>query len=893
MPKIRVMNRLLAALLSMLMASIAYAETLNIQTDAGPLAIERGDIPLMYEDKYMQGSEGMVSPDYLRFLQERLFPNGIPQNPVEPSAQPFLFRYCVALYETKQYGQALQCLDAVGASVSMYGDPVGKPARLFPIQIIPLGIEVNSPGGEYPLSVREPMQRSEILLELGDQAGAIKQAMIAWEQRGKIPDSSLPAPYKNTPQSILARTTCRDDREGSFTSYAGNAVCGRGGETNLTALTHAAIVFSLGGDKEKSALAISEIKSQLTTFEASIDKKFRTQRRMALVKAYMAQGDYRAALEMADDESTLGSDLFLFVFGAFSLAHGSGSGISLIATPFMDQYSISSKFQVAHARVEVGRLAEAKSYLDEILAREEIAALPGIYWAALYDRGRIAESEQSPEEAISLYQRAVAEIEKQRSTISTENAKIGFFGDKQSVYQALIRLLFQSGRIEDAFLMVERSKSRALVDMLASKQDFHIVGPDAEKVRQLLGSSQANEVSLTRDASADRDLLVHASHSLEGKQEVTPAQVAAILGDLRNLKTESRAALSSQAPELASLVSVPTVSLDDIDRALPPDHAIVSYYYDSQNLYAFVFEAKQIQAVKLERADLESEIQSFRQAIEQFSDDYPAIGKKLYDRLVAPLLPLIRNSKLIIAGHGKLHYLPFAALFDGSEFLIDRYQLTYLPSASTLKYIAARRVTDKSGTVLALGNPDLGDRKYDLPFAEKEAQLVATIFSKSEVLLKEQASKKNLIDYGAGFRYLHFATHGKFDADDPLGSALMLAGNSATDPRDRLTVGELYSMSLDAELVTLSACETGLGKIANGDDVVGLVRGFLYAGANQVVSTLWPIDDEATSSLMAGFYTYLKAGKPSADAMRQAQLDLKRKYPKPIFWAAFQMTARH
>jgi CHAT domain-containing protein len=118
----------------------------------------------------------------------------------------------------------------------------------------------------------------------------------------------------------------------------------------------------------------------------------------------------------------------------------------------------------------------------------------------------------------------------------------------------------------------------------------------------------------------------------------------------------------------------------------------------------------------------------------------------------------------------------------------------------------------------------------------------------------------------------------------------MLAGKSVTDEKDRLTVSELYSMRLDADLVTLSACETGLGKVSNGDDVVGLVRGFLYAGANRVISTLWEIDDEATSKLMVSFYKDLKAGKPKAESLRTAQLGLRKDFPHPRYWAAFQMT---
>ena len=141
---------------------------------------------------------------------------------------------------------------------------------------------------------------------------------------------------------------------------------------------------------------------------------------------------------------------------------------------------------------------------------------------------------------------------------------------------------------------------------------------------------------------------------------------------------------------------------------------------------------------------------------------------------------------------------------------------------------------------------------------------------------------------GKHFRCVHFATHGTFNPEKPLQSGLMLASDSKND--GILTVGELYDLNLNADLVTLSACETGLGKVANGDDVVGFTRGFLYAGTNSIVSSLWKVDDKATAILMQQFYTALK-NNDKRSALRMAQLKVKNSYnPHPYFWAAFQLT---
>lgn len=141
--------------------------------------------------------------------------------------------------------------------------------------------------------------------------------------------------------------------------------------------------------------------------------------------------------------------------------------------------------------------------------------------------------------------------------------------------------------------------------------------------------------------------------------------------------------------------------------------------------------------------------------------------------------------------------------------------------------------------------------------------------------------------YGNSFRYLHIASHGLFDTEKPLNSGLLLAKDEQNN--GTLTVGELYDIKLNVDLVTLSACETALGKIANGDDVVGFTRGFLYAGASSIVSSLWQVDDAATADLMVGFYANLNK-KDKRSALRDAQLATKSRYKHPYYWAAFQIT---
>ncbi len=246
------------------------------------------------------------------------------------------------------------------------------------------------------------------------------------------------------------------------------------------------------------------------------------------------------------------------------------------------------------------------------------------------------------------------------------------------------------------------------------------------------------------------------------------------------------------------------------------------------------------------------------------------------------------SHQLTIAPHGILHYLPFGALLDGDQYLVDRVSLRMTPSAAVLVYLPTDRPR-KAGTLLALGNPDLGDRALDLPNAQTEAVRVAALFPNSRALVRADASKSALKDLGNGFAMLHFATHGRFNADAPLSSGLYLAKGRESD--GVLTVGDLYSLHLDADLVTLSACETGLGKVANGDDVIGLTRGFLYAGARTIVASLWEVDDAATAQLMESFYRN-QAQHDKREALRLAQIETRKSHPEPWYWAGFNIEGR-
>ena len=618
----------------------------------------------------------------------------------------------------------------------------------------------------------------------------------------------------------------------------------------IMTLTVEGLAEGFGGNREAAIKLAEELAAIDTSYPHSL---LANEKWLGVARIYVSVSEYaKANAALREDTSSLIGSLAVGLADAIAGMEEGDSMFSYIELP--------KEFMLYKTQLEIGQVKEAKEGFDKLLKDKRSAGNGEIYWLLLFDRGRIAAGEGDMAEAAKLWRQAVEIIEQQRSSINTEANKIGFVGDKQAVYHHLIGGLFATGQFTEAFDYLERSKSRALVDILASKKDFAVATGDTEKIRELLAQAEKTEIASLVQGAEKRS----ATRSI-----IAPTEI-----------------LRQQAPELATLVSVSTTPLADIQAKLRPDETLVEYYYDSQWLYAFVLNRDSLRVVRTETGDLESQVRAWRTALEEpeGKTQLPH-AQALYQKLVTPVAALLDRPRLTFVSHGVLHYVPLAALHSGSEYLIDKFAVRLLPSASVMKYLRVGD-TQYAGGALTLGNPDLGDPRLDLEFAQQEAVAIAKMVPQSRAFLRKEANETTLRTYGQGFRYLHFATHGEFKADNPLDSALFLAKDAQGD--GLLTVGKLYSMRLDTDLVTLSACETGLGKIANGDDVVGLTRGFLYAGAATIVASLWKVDDQATSDLMRAFYTNLgRTGK--LDALRQAQLEIKRKYPPPYFWAPFQL----
>lgn len=622
----------------------------------------------------------------------------------------------------------------------------------------------------------------------------------------------------------------------------------------IYSLTALGLSYAFNGERreaEKYAQLLEEVGTHYPFNALETDKL------IGRAKIFMALGEFDKSLAaIKRDEGG----------AAFRALTDVITGAALTGDTLWAYNQLPKAFILNKSLLETGQVKEAKEGYDGLLSRPEIKVNGDVYWMILFDRGRIAQQEGNLKEAAEFFKQAVEVIERQRSTINTEANKIGYVGDKQKVYHQLIAALLSDGQHTKAFEYVERSKSRALVDLLASKKDFAIRETNEQQVRSLLTELE------TLEAQAK-------------VQETTsaPGQVE----QRRFLDIQIRDKLKTSAPELASLVTVTALSAREIQSYLQADEILVEYYYYGEDLHVFVSTNDTLKAVQLDGSKLITEIEQFRASLQEpRSQEYLRLSQNLYRRLIRPIEPMLDKPNLILVPHGMLHYLPFNALNAGSDYLIDRYSIRILPSASVTNYLKDRKI-HKSQEVLALGNPDLDDPRFNLRYAQEEATAIAKEFPQAKLLLRREATETAFKKLSAGFSHLHFATHGFFESAAPLNSGLFLAKDSEND--GLLTVDELYSLHLDADLVTLSACETGLGKINSGDDVVGLSRGFLYAGSNTILASLWQVEDRATSYLMTEFYSNLKKNN-KRDALREAQLATKKQYEHPFFWAAFQLT---
>jgi CHAT domain-containing protein/Tfp pilus assembly protein PilF len=529
-----------------------------------------------------------------------------------------------------------------------------------------------------------------------------------------------------------------------------------------------------------------------------------------------------------------------------------------------------------------GRYGEALAFYEQALVISREVGAPTGEGSIRHNIGRTWQALGEDDVALDWYQQAIDIRETIRTTAGSEQGRTSFIAQYAGLYVHMIALLHQQVRYEEAFLVSEQGRARTFLDSLATG---HVQLSDDEgtdlwnREQEAYAARQAAQDALTHANTLDlpdAELVTKLEAQLAAAEEEYAAALDAI--------DERGERLKELIPGRSTVLGV-----KEVQAELDEQTTLLSYWVTEDQTLAFLVTHDSFHTIALDvgREDLSTTIADFR-SFPNLGVTHPESAVTLHGWLIEPLWEHLTTPHLAIVPHSVLHYLPFAASTDGERFLLDDYVITYLPSASALPFIQDN-IGEEVGTPLILGNPDTGDLNLDpLTFAEQEAQAIADLYD-VQPLLAEAATESSLREQVTQASLVHLAAHGEYNPYNPLYSAIALAPDGEND--GLLEVHEVYGLNLtNTDLVVLSACETQLGELSAGDEIVGLSRAFIYAGTPSVIATLWNVNDESTRFLMERFYGYLQTGYGKGAALRQAQLDTMAEYPNPYYWAAFTLT---
>lgn len=520
----------------------------------------------------------------------------------------------------------------------------------------------------------------------------------------------------------------------------------------------------------------------------------------------------------------------------------------------------------AQLRLDSGDIEAARRICVAAQLRFTASDAPAGRFQSAFLLGRIEESRGNPGVALEHYSRARLEVESLRARLWGENSRISFLKDKLVVYQRLVALLLDRGDTELAFECIEQAKSRSMAEALMLPGAPNLA-PDVAELRRELNwyYRQMELASLLRSSGFRSNFDEFHRAALQREEEIARRMTA--------------------AAGAASLDDAPGLSIAQLRAALPPGTQVLEYFEASGTFLAAVLDSQSLSIHPVAKSAevlehfrfLRFQLAKFQMNPGQSAGDSPVLYhlQRLYQLLIYPIRHRLTAGHLVVVPHSFLHQLPFHALHDGHRHFTDSFSLSYAPSASVLALCRSARAAHPAGAPLVMGVPD-----ELAPQIDAEARAVAAALPGSTLLLGEQATEESLRNLGPDSKLIHIATHGLFRRDNPMFSSIRLADG-------HLSLVDLYRMRLKADLVTLSGCSTGLNAVVEGDELLGLVRGLLCAGARGAVLSLWDVNDSSVTGFMQAFYSAMALGRPRAEALKTAMRIVRDSQPHPYYWAPF------
>ncbi len=589
-----------------------------------------------------------------------------------------------------------------------------------------------------------------------------------------------------------------------------------------------------------------------------------------------------------------------------------------VADAFAEQEALP---QLARAALLQARIAanlgdtESAQYLcDQALDIAQGQDLLDLKYRCDYLLGQIAEHHGDLEAAASYYNRAINGIDIVQSHLVMDE-RSSFLEDKGAVYKRAVTLALKRGSNERALVYVEKAKSRVLGDYLRNNIDIRLRAGDQA------GEAILEDLARLREEQAWFSNIVYEAENEAGLSDTAILRIRSMApGQARQEMQKRERSIEQMLEQLQLRLAGDLVSrsrpqwTDSIITKLWPkiEHTalILEYYLTEQDLYIFQLtrDGIDVHIVKdavprLERLlslwrvnlDLAAQASGARDRAQAFAglqENSLGLLQRLYDLLLRPVSSALDSCEhLTIVPYGMLHYLPFHCLFDGVQFVIERLDVSYLPAAALMEICHQRGQRAEQNRIplkrsLVMGLSDAGR----LAFAMQEAETVAKQLG-APCILNQDATTTLLREAGANSPIVHIAAHGLFRLDAPNFSHIKLADR-------QLSTIEVFNLDLSScTLVTLSACETGRAIVGGVDEVIGLGRGFLYAGAASLLPTLWKVDDASSAELMEMFYQALLSdyGKAAALAgaqrafLARARTSILPYRVHPYFWAGFHL----